>query len=266
MIEKGCKVVENQVAEAPPPPPPPPAIPKAPAAPAPPPPPPPAAPAPPKPPKVNKPITDPKLLKLGGKNVQPNRAELFNAIKTGGFKLKKVEIVDKSAPILTEDQETTQISTSGYVSVAAPPPPPGPPPPLPPIPTGPREKKPITNPALLKLGGKGAKPNIEELFNTIKSGAIRLRKVETKDKSGLILDEEQIAKKQQAENQEEKKEEDKIEEENEESEDKEESEESSEESEKSESDDEDDEEEEIDVEEVEEDADEITVTRCFKLK
>ncbi|KAI1710297.1 WH2 motif domain-containing protein [Ditylenchus destructor] len=181
MIASGCKVVKNPVAEAPPPPPPMP-VKKAPPAPTPPPPPPEA----PKVPKVSKPITNPKLLKLGGKDVQVNRAELLNTIKTGGFKLRKVEILDKSAPVLVENQEVATVSSSGYVSVAG----------------GPRIPKEVTNPAVLKLAkrsGKDVKPDIEALFKSIKSGTIKLRKVETNDKSGLILDDNQMAKKAQAE-------------------------------------------------------------------
>ncbi|KAI1704557.1 WH2 motif domain-containing protein [Ditylenchus destructor] len=192
MKASACKIVENQVA---PPPPPPMPVKKAPPAPTPPPPPPAAQ----KAPKVSKPITNPKLLKLGGKDAQVNRAELLNTIKTGGFKLRKVEILDKSAPVLVENQDVATVSSSGYVSVAAPAPPPPPPPPAP---GGPRKPKEVTNPAVLKLAkrsGKDVKPDIEALFKSIKSGGIKLRKVETNDKSGLILDDQQMAKKAQAE-------------------------------------------------------------------
>lgn len=128
-----------------------------------------------------------------------NRAELLNSIKSGNFKLRKVEILDKSAPVLVENQDVAKISTSGYESVpvapCAPPPPQmmASPPPL----GVPRIPKPITNSAVLKLAtrsAKDAKPDIEALFNQIKSGGIRLRKTVTNDKSGLILDEDQKAK------------------------------------------------------------------------
>ncbi|KAI6179345.1 hypothetical protein M3Y98_00600400 [Aphelenchoides besseyi] len=145
-----------------------------------------------------------------------------------GFKLRPTVTVDKSKPIIqAEDEDVPTVkfeepknkppidlallcgpkterpkvtstcrvptdalnirSRNAAHTVGAPPPPPsGAPPPFR------ASSKPITNPALLKLGKASGNVDRSALLNSIKGG-FKLKKTITNDKSGLILDDEYLA-------------------------------------------------------------------------
>ncbi|CAD5215737.1 unnamed protein product [Bursaphelenchus xylophilus] len=156
-----------------------------------------------------------------------NNPELLNAIRSG-FKLRPTVTRDGSKPIvlaegedantpLVEFKEPENPPPQVYIPVkkterpnlsstvrclqgpitkghGKKPPPPGAPPPPPGMapPRPPPSAAALKNPALLKLGSGGQVVDRSQLLANIRGG-IKLRKVETKDKSGLILDEEQKA-------------------------------------------------------------------------
>lgn len=116
-----------------------------------------------------------------------------------GCRLRPTKTIDKSKPIILVEGESLNpmLSQRREPSPSAPMPPPlptvdAPPPPLTGVPPPPplvkkqRNLKPITNPALLKLGGK-TEVNRDELMKAIRGG-VRLRKVTTNDKSGPIIE------------------------------------------------------------------------------
>uniref|UniRef100_A0A915B3H6 WH2 domain-containing protein n=1 Tax=Parascaris univalens TaxID=6257 RepID=A0A915B3H6_PARUN len=116
-----------------------------------------------------------------------------------GCRLRPTRTIDKSNPIILVEGESLNpmLSQRREPSPSAPMPPPLPTvdarpppltgvPPLPPLLKKQRNLKPVTNPALLKLGGK-TEVNRDELMKAIRGG-VRLRKVTTNDKSGPIIE------------------------------------------------------------------------------
>ncbi|KAL3993938.1 WH2 motif family protein [Acanthocheilonema viteae] len=136
--------------------------------------------------KIVKPITNPALLKLGGK--QPiNRDALLASIR-GGVKLRKVETNDRSSPFPIS-RNTSPDRHVPVESVMSPPPPPLLVPPPPPIPSAEsirRSRSP--KPALMKLGGK-VTVDRDELLRSIRQG-VKLRKTVTNDKSSAIINDD----------------------------------------------------------------------------
>ncbi|VDM28437.1 unnamed protein product, partial [Toxocara canis] len=117
-----------------------------------------------------------------------------------GCRLRPTKTVDKSKPIILVEGEslspllsqrrdpspsTTPLPPLPAVDVPPQPPPAGVPPPPPTVKK--QHLKPVTNPALLKLGGK-TEVNRDELMKAIRGG-VRLRKVVTNDKSAPVIEE-----------------------------------------------------------------------------
>ncbi|CAG9536523.1 unnamed protein product [Cercopithifilaria johnstoni] len=136
--------------------------------------------------KVVKPITNPALLKLGGK--QPIDRDALLASIRGGVKLRKVEINDRSSPFPVS-RDTSPDQHTPVEPAMAPPPPPLliPPPPL--IPSAePIRRSRSPKPALMKLGGK-VTVDRDELLRSIRQG-VKLRKTVTNDKSSAIINDD----------------------------------------------------------------------------
>lgn len=135
--------------------------------------------------KPGKPITNPALLKLGGK--QPvNRDALMASIR-GGVKLRKVDLGSPSPFSSREPSPDRKIPQEP--AVAPPPPPLLVPPPPPSIPsTDPSRRSRSPKPVLMKLGGK-VTVDRDELMRSIRQG-VKLRKVVTNDKSSAIINDD----------------------------------------------------------------------------
>lgn len=136
--------------------------------------------------KVAKPITNPALLKLGGK--QPIDRDALLASIRSGVKLRKVEINDRSSPFPVS-RDTSPDRHTPLEPVMAPPPPPllvPPPPPIPSVEPIRRSRSP--KPALMKLGGK-VTVDRDELLRSIRQG-VKLRKTVTNDKSSAIINDD----------------------------------------------------------------------------
>lgn len=132
--------------------------------------------------KVVKPITNPALLKLGGK--QPIDRDALLASIRGGVKLRKVEINDRSSPF----PASRDVSPDRRTPVEPPPPPLFVPPP-PPVPSvEPIRRLRSSKPALMKLGGK-VTVDRDELLRSIRQG-VKLRKTVTNDKSSAIINDD----------------------------------------------------------------------------
>ncbi|EJD75674.1 WH2 domain-containing protein family protein [Loa loa] len=136
--------------------------------------------------KTTKPITNPALLKLGGK--QPIDRDALLASIRGGVKLRKVETNDRSSPFPVS-RDTSPDRHTPVEPAMAPPPPPLLVPPPPPIPSAePLRRSRSPKPALMKLGGK-VTVDRDELLRSIRQG-VKLRKTITNDKSSAIINDD----------------------------------------------------------------------------
>lgn len=135
--------------------------------------------------KSTKAITNPALLKLGGK--QPVDRDALMASIRSGVRLRKVEINDRSSPFpMSRDTSPDRLQTPLEPTFAPPPPPLlVPPPPRAPSAEPIRRSR---SPALLKLGGK-VTVDRDELMRSIRQG-VKLRKVVTNDKSSAIINDD----------------------------------------------------------------------------
>lgn len=137
--------------------------------------------------KIVKPITNPALLKLGGKQTI-NRDALLASIR-GGVKLRKVETNDRSSPFPVSRDTSPNRNQSPAEPAMAPPPPPLLVPPPPPIPSAePIRRSRSPKPALMKLGGR-ITVDRDELLRSIRQG-VKLRKTVTNDKSSAIINDD----------------------------------------------------------------------------
>ncbi|KAK6103338.1 WH2 motif family protein [Brugia pahangi] len=136
--------------------------------------------------KIVKPVTNPALLKLGGK--QPIDRDALLASIRGGVKLRKVETNDRSSPFPVS-RDVSPDHHAPLEPVGAPPPPPLLVPPPPPIPSAePIRRSRSPKPALMKLGGK-VTVDRDELLRSIRQG-VKLRKTVTNDKSSAIINDD----------------------------------------------------------------------------
>uniref|UniRef100_A0A915PWI7 WH2 domain-containing protein n=1 Tax=Setaria digitata TaxID=48799 RepID=A0A915PWI7_9BILA len=136
--------------------------------------------------KTAKPITNPALLKLGGK--QPIDRDALLASIRGGVKLRKVETNDRSSPFPVS-RDTSPDRHTPLEPMMAPPPPPLLVPPPPPAPSAePIRRSRSPKPALMKLGGK-VTVDRDELLRSIRQG-VKLRKTVTNDKSSAIINDD----------------------------------------------------------------------------
>lgn len=133
-----------------------------------------------------KPVTNPALLKLGGK--QPIDRDALLASIRGGVKLRKVETNDRSSPFPVS-RDVSPDHHAPLEPAVAPPPPPLLVPPPPPIPSAePIRRSRSPKPALMKLGGK-VTVDRDELLRSIRQG-VKLRKTVTNDKSSAIINDD----------------------------------------------------------------------------
>uniref|UniRef100_A0A8R1XLL2 WH2 domain-containing protein n=1 Tax=Onchocerca volvulus TaxID=6282 RepID=A0A8R1XLL2_ONCVO len=132
--------------------------------------------------KVAKPITNPALLKLGGK--QPTDRDALLASIRSGVKLRKVETNDRSSPFPV----SRDTSPDHNIPLAPPPPPLFVPPPPSVSSAEPIRRSRSPNPALMKLGGK-ITVDRDELMRSIRQG-VKLRKTVTNDKSSAIINDD----------------------------------------------------------------------------